>query len=144
MWTQPFSGERVQYNGAQAYACVLLLTSLRSTTLSIAGAVAGVLGLNNFTGFAFYGASVVLVNLAIALCLAHGQLDKYFVVTKPPAPDAAEALTPASAAKLRAPPSTIARALATLKWILLQGAQSNVLSFVLWWTFWYGVVHVYE
>ncbi|WFD35215.1 hypothetical protein MCUN1_002065 [Malassezia cuniculi] len=137
MWNQPFSGERVQYNGAQAYA-------LRSLTLSIAGSVAGVLGLNNLAGFAFYGISVAFVNTVIALVLARGQLERYFVVSAPPVPDAAEALTPKSAARLRAPRSAGSKAFSTIKWILLQGAQANVLSFVLWWTFWYGIVHVYE
>lgn len=81
------------------------------------------------------------MNTAIALVLARGNLERYFVVSNPPVPDAAEALTPKMAARLRTPPSTGMRVFATGKWILLQGAQTNVLSFVLWWTFWYGIVH---
>ena len=109
--------------------------------LSIAGSVSGVLGLNNLTGFAFYGISVAAVNVAIALVLARGNLERYFVVSSPPVPDAVEALTPKSAARLRTPPSTSKRVFSNAKWILFQGAQANVLSFVLWWTFWYGIVH---
>lgn len=31
-----------------------------------------------------------------------------------------------------------------MKLVFMEGAQENVLSYILWWTFWYGIVHVYD
>lgn len=79
---------------------------MRSTGLSIAGSVAGVLGLTNLHGLWFYALSVLLVNAAVLLVNAKGKPARYLQNHS-----------------------------------VLDGAQENAFSFVLWWTFWYGIVH---
>lgn len=116
--------------------------SFRSLTLSLAGAIAGVLGLQNLSGFAFFLCSVVFVNAVLVLVNAKGDPRAFFVLGSLPAiTDPSERLLPAKAAQLRAPPTPVQSALQLSRWVLLQGAQENALSFLLWWTFWYGIVH---
>ena len=111
-------------------------------TLSLAGAIAGVLGLQNLSGFAFFLCSVVFVNAVLVLVSAKGDPRAFFVLGSLPAiTDPSERLLPAKAAQLRAPPTPVQSALQLARWVLLQGAQENALSFLLWWTFWYGIVH---
>ncbi|WFD31837.1 hypothetical protein MSPP1_002877 [Malassezia sp. CBS 17886] len=137
-WNQPWDAERVAHNQAQSY-------SLRSMTLSVAGATAGVLGLKNLTGFAFFFVSVVFVNSVLLLVNAHGAPSRYFVLAMPPATThPGEQLVPAKAAELRKKPAPAAVALNIARWVLFQGVQDNMLSYVLWWTFWYGIIHVYD
>lgn len=114
---------------------------LRSLTLSIAGATAGVLGLTNAQGFGFYAASVVLVNVLILVVNARMQPSDYFILGGPTSTDPAEELAAANAAKERAPKTLIESAWELGKFIVLQGAQDNLLSFILWWTFFYAIVH---
>lgn len=116
--------------------------SFRSLTLSLAGCTAGVLGLENVAGFVFFTLSVVFVNTILLLVNAKARPEMYFVLGSPPViTDASERLLPAKAAQLRTPPTPSKRALQLAQWVALQGAQENVLSFLLWWTFWYAIVH---
>ncbi|PWN54367.1 hypothetical protein IE53DRAFT_323196 [Violaceomyces palustris] len=69
---QSFYLENVGHNARQTYY-------VRSTSLSVAGSVAGVLGLTNFSGFYFYLFSLLLVNGCILLINAKAQPSKYFI-----------------------------------------------------------------
>ncbi|WFD47825.1 hypothetical protein GLX27_002488 [Malassezia furfur] len=137
-WVQQFNTENVGFNLAQAH-------SFRSLTLSIAGSIAGVLGLQNLAGFGFFVLSVVFLNTVLLLVNAKGRPHAYFVLgSAPMTTDASERLVPAKAAQLRTPATPAQRARQLALWVLLQGAQENMLSFLLWWTFWYAIVHVYD
>ncbi|KAL9931185.1 hypothetical protein V8E36_009952 [Tilletia maclaganii] len=93
---------------------------LRSTALSLAGASAGVLGLRNLSGFYFFGLTLLLTNALLLVYNARSQPRKYIPHMGP------EASRPG------------------LVGLALQGGQENLFSFVLWWTFWFGIVHVYD
>lgn len=110
--------------------------------MSIAGSIAGVLGLQNLAGFGFFVLSVVFLNTVLLLVNAKGRPHAYFVLgSAPMTTDASERLVPAKAAQLRTPATPAQRARQLSLWVLLQGAQENILSFLLWWTFWYAIVH---
>lgn len=114
----------------------------RSLTLSIAGSIAGVLGLQNLSGFLFFFLSVVFVNVVLVFVQAHGKPEEYFSLY--PAPvltTALEKLVPSTAEKLRRPVSPVMKTLRIAQWIIFQGLQENILGFILWWTFWHGIVH---
>jgi len=137
-WDQHHDPAQIAYNLSQVHA-------LRSTTLTIAGSVAGVLGLKNIAGFAFFWGSVVFINTVILFVNAQAQPDRYFVMYSPPlAANALETLAPSKVEQLRAPPSSSRRLLALMWWMAVQGAQENLLPFITWWTFWHGIVHVYD
>lgn len=100
------------------------------------------MGLQNLDGFFFFLVSVVFVNLVLVCINAKGRPEDYFYIY--PAPvltTALDKLVPATAKKLRQPPSTFMRVLRIAQWAVFQGLQENILSFILWWTFWHGLVH---
>lgn len=114
----------------------------RSLTLSIAGSIAGVLGLQNLDGFLFFFLSVMFVNLVLVFINAHGNPEEYFSLY--PAPlltTSLEKLVPSTAEKLRQPVPPLMRAMRITQWVIFQGLQENILAFILWWTFWHGIVH---
>jgi ER membrane protein complex subunit 6 len=116
--------------------------SFRSLTLSIAGAIAGVLGLQNLWGFGFFLVSVAFVNVMLIAVNTSYKPEQYFVIVPPPVlTTALERLVPSKAEQLRKPQSLIRRAVFLGQWVLFQGAQENILSFMLWWTLWFGLVH---
>jgi len=96
--------ESVQHNSKALYY-------IRSTTSAIAGACAGVLGLTNLYGFAFYLAAYLFVGGVIFLANCRTRSDLYFR--------------------------------STLE-VFTGGAMDNALSYVLWWTLLYGLVHIYQ
>ncbi|KAK0528449.1 hypothetical protein OC834_003386 [Tilletia horrida] len=93
---------------------------LRSTALSLAGASAGVLGLRNLSGFYFFALTLLLTNALLLAYNARAQPKRYIPHLGPE----------------DARPGVVGLA--------LQGGQENLFSYVLWWTFWYGIVHVYD
>jgi len=97
--------ENVAFNSKQLYY-------IRSTVASISGAIAGVLGLTNLTGFAFYFLTSAVVGLVIVIANGKREPSLYF---KNGAWEAATA-----------------------------GLGDNALGYILWWTLFYGVVHIYE
>ncbi|KAK0554126.1 hypothetical protein OC846_002215 [Tilletia horrida] len=105
--------ENLAYNAKQIYF-------LRSTSLSLAGATAGVLGLRNLSGFYFFGAALLLTNSLLLLYNARSAPRKYIPFLGPE----------------ESRPGTLG--------LLVSGGQENLFSFVLWWTFWFGIVHVYD
>ncbi len=135
-------------------------TSIRSTTLSIAGSVSGILGLTNLSGFYFYLLSQLLVSLAIIFLNAHAAPAAYLL---PPAllrveqrsarvhdkvhMSASSGGAAQEAAQLQQAPARVGVAGQAWMWtrlLLLEGLTDNALSYVLWWTFWFGLVHVYD
>ncbi|CAD6885178.1 unnamed protein product [Tilletia controversa] len=93
---------------------------LRSTALSLAGASAGVLGLRNLSGFYFFAVTLLLTNLVLLAYNARAQPSKYVP----------------HLGTIATQPGVVGLA--------VQGGQENLFSYVLWWTFWYGIVHVYD
>ncbi|KAF7312349.1 Transmembrane protein 93 [Mycena indigotica] len=76
-----------------------------------AGAVAGILGLQNWAGFALFLASTLFTSFCIYFINCHGKPKKYF-------PDG---------------------------WTgLLSPGQENAFTFILVWTLFFGIVHVYD
>ncbi|KAI5480611.1 hypothetical protein MNV49_000307 [Pseudohyphozyma bogoriensis] len=85
---------------------------VKSTSSSISGAVAGVLGLTNLSGFLFYLVSSVAVGIVFAALNCKGRPAAYF------------------ANKSRE--------------VVLGGLLDNAFSFVLFWTLFYALVHIYD
>ena len=128
--------------------------SVRSTALSVAGGAAGVLGLTNWLGFGFYIISVLFTNLLVLGINANGSPSKYFISPSPPA----KPLTPSPAASTTSKNSKTKSVSATgpaltidprsgsfsvqdVAGFLVNGLTENAFSFILWWTFWFGIVH---
>ncbi|KAK7033030.1 hypothetical protein R3P38DRAFT_2920271, partial [Favolaschia claudopus] len=92
----------IKYNSA--------LTSVKFLASCFAGAVAGILGLTNWTGFALFLVSTLFTSLCINVINCHGHPAKYI---------------PGG-------------------WTgLLNPGTDNASTFVLVWTLFYGIVHVY-
>ncbi|EPQ27811.1 uncharacterized protein PFL1_04556 [Pseudozyma flocculosa PF-1] len=134
---QSYYPENVAHNAQQFYY-------IRSTSLSIAGSVAGILGLTNFSGLYLYALSLVVTNILILTINAKSTPQRYFVQPFS---------SPSSSSSPNAAPGKGAarKAATSEKWgtkqvvsTLFDGAQENGFSFVLWWTFWFAVVHVYD
>ncbi|KDN39691.1 hypothetical protein K437DRAFT_258964 [Tilletiaria anomala UBC 951] len=155
--SRAFYPEAVQHNVKQ-------ISYIRSISLSLAGSASGVLGLTNLNGFYFYIISQLLISLCILFINAKGQPTAYLV-------DAAVIDLQRKRARVHAameaksgggekakgrssqaqgfrqgqgPPGLVGTAWMWINLLLVDGAQDNVLSYVLWWTFWYGIVHVYD
>ncbi|KAJ7475754.1 hypothetical protein FB451DRAFT_1397158 [Mycena latifolia] len=93
----------VQYNSA--------LTTVKFLAACFAGAVAGILGLQNWAGFALFVASTLLTSLCIQSINCRGHPAKYI---------------PGG-------------------WTgLINPGQDNASTFILVWTLFYGIVHVYD
>ncbi|KAF8206564.1 hypothetical protein K438DRAFT_1962543 [Mycena galopus ATCC 62051] len=87
------------------------ITSVKFLAACFAGAVAGILGLTNWSGFALFLASTLLTSLCITFVNCAGHPAKYI---------------PGG-------------------WTgLLNPGQDNASTFVLVWTLFYGIVHVYD
>ncbi|KAJ6607405.1 hypothetical protein B0H10DRAFT_558745 [Mycena sp. CBHHK59/15] len=93
----------VQYNTS--------LTTVKFLSACFAGAVAGILGLQNWSGFALFLASTLCTSLCMHIINCHGQPGKY---------------VPGG-------------------WSgLLNPGQDNASTFILVWTLFFGIVHVYD
>ncbi|KAL4081377.1 hypothetical protein V8B97DRAFT_14676 [Scleroderma yunnanense] len=87
------------------------LTSVKFISACFAGAVAGILGLENWRGFALFAASVFLTSFVIYAVNCKGNPARYL------SGGFGELVNP---------------------------GQDNIFTFILVWTLFYGVVHVYE
>ncbi len=119
--------------------------SVRSISLSVAGAVTGVLGMTNFLGFAFYIVSVLLTNLLILGINASVHPSKYFISPSPPtkplsSTSSSKAVTKA-VKEMTIDPRSGSFAPMDVAGFLVNGLTENAFSFILWWTFWFGIVH---
>ncbi|CBQ69108.1 conserved hypothetical protein [Sporisorium reilianum SRZ2] len=149
---QSYYPENVAHNGKQ-------VEYVRSTALSVAGGVAGVLGLTNWLGFGFYVVSVLLTNLIVLGVNANGTPSKFFISPSPPAKPLASSSAPSTSAhskSAKGKPASAAKPALTIDprsgsfstqdvaGFLVNGLTENAFSFILWWTFWFGIVHVYD
>ena len=125
---------------------------VRSTALSVAGSVAGVLGLTNWLGFGFYIISVLLTNSLVLTINANGSPSKYFISPSPPAkplvssPNSSTSskkgsTETASSAGPTIDPRSGSFSTQDVAGFLINGLTENAFSFILWWTFWFGIVH---
>ncbi|TFK69415.1 hypothetical protein BDN72DRAFT_840383 [Pluteus cervinus] len=87
------------------------LTNIKFISACFAGASAGILGLENWRGFALFLTSTLFTSLCINTINCRGQVSKYMQ----------GGLTE-----------------------LLNPGQDNAFTFVLVWTLFYGIVHVYD
>ncbi|PWY97989.1 hypothetical protein BCV70DRAFT_218829 [Testicularia cyperi] len=140
---QSYYPENVAHNGKQ-------VEYVRSTSLSVAGSVAGVLGLTNFSGFGFYMISVLAVNLIVLAINAHGAPSRYLITPSPPRvsllKSSASGSSAKSVSKSAAGGTTIDPRSGEFSpqdklGFLITGLTDNAFSYILWWTFWYGIVH---
>ncbi|KAJ3192947.1 hypothetical protein HK101_005705 [Irineochytrium annulatum] len=99
----PVSGEAIQHN-------IRILNYTRSTLAAVAGAAAGILGLQGLSGFYFYLLASALMSAMLHVYSAKGQPGKYLV-----------------------------------GWwmVLTHEVVGSMFSYVLFWTLFYGLVHVY-
>ncbi|KAJ1017866.1 hypothetical protein NDA16_005182 [Ustilago loliicola] len=148
---QSYYPENVTHNAKQ-------VEYVRSTALSVAGSVAGVLGLTNWIGFGFYIVSVLLTNSLVLLINANGSPSKYFISPSPPvkpltspskSPSASNKNVKAKTVGGSGPSMTIdprsgSFSAQDVAGFLMNGLTKNAFSFILWWTFWFGIVHVYD
>ncbi|KAF8841572.1 hypothetical protein BDN67DRAFT_507953 [Paxillus ammoniavirescens] len=87
------------------------LTSVKFLSSCFAGAVAGILGLENWLGFALFAASVLSTSFVIYAINCKGNPSKYL-------------------------PGGLGE--------LVNPGQDNIFTFILVWTLFYGIVHVYD
>ncbi|KAG8881783.1 hypothetical protein FRB97_009118 [Tulasnella sp. 331] len=105
-----------EYQQMQVYPPHVLYNSQSLHTVkflssSFAGAVAGVLGLENFLGFGFFAGSTLVTSLSIWLIRCQGRPKKYMLGGM---------------------------------WELANPGQDNLFSYILFWTLFYALVHVYD
>lgn len=130
------------------------IDSVRSTSLSVAGGVAGVLGMTNWLGFGFYVISVVVTNLIVLGINANRAPSKYFISPSPPAKPLTSSTNVAPPSKnskvkflsntkqsLTIDPRCGSFSAQNAAGFLVNGLTENAFSFILWWTFWFGIVH---
>ncbi|KAA1479187.1 hypothetical protein DENSPDRAFT_886515 [Dentipellis sp. KUC8613] len=89
----------------------LLTTNVKFMSACFAGAVAGILGLENYAGFALFVASVLFTAFTMWAVNFKGRMSKYV-----------------HGGLLE----------------LVNPGQENLFSFILVWTLFYGIVHVYD
>ncbi|KIY43129.1 hypothetical protein FISHEDRAFT_78783 [Fistulina hepatica ATCC 64428] len=87
------------------------LSSVKFLTACLAGAVTGILGLENWAGFGLFALSTILTSLSIYFINCKGRPYKYILG------------------------NTIA---------LVNPGKDNAFTFVLVWTLFYAIVHVYD
>ncbi|TRM67441.1 hypothetical protein BD626DRAFT_564377 [Schizophyllum amplum] len=85
--------------------------TVKFTTASLAGAVAGILGLQHIKGFALFGASTLLTAFCLFALNCRGSPARYVPGGLP---------------------------------ALVNPGKDNAFTFVLLWTLFYGIVHVYD
>ncbi|KAH7887412.1 hypothetical protein F5I97DRAFT_1860198 [Phlebopus sp. FC_14] len=87
------------------------LTSVKFISSCFAGAVAGILGLENWRGFALFAVSLLSTSFVIYAINCKGKPTKYL-------------------------PGGLGE--------MVNPGQDNIFTFILVWTLFYGVVHVYD
>ncbi|KAL1666552.1 hypothetical protein GGF50DRAFT_113118 [Schizophyllum commune] len=87
------------------------VNTVKFITASLAGAVAGILGLQHIKGFALFGASTLLTAFCLFAINCRGSPARYVLGGLP---------------------------------ALVNPGKDNAFTFVLVWTLFYGIVHVYD
>ncbi|UZJ56307.1 hypothetical protein CBS101457_005627 [Exobasidium rhododendri] len=128
---QSFSPENVAHNAKQIYY-------VRSVLTSVAGSAAGIFGLTNLAGFYFYFVSLLLTNLAIFVVNVQFQPRRYLINFN----QAKEIKN----GKLDITSSASDESVKPLQYLLflVEGAQEMAFGYVLWWTLWFAIIHVYD
>ena len=112
------------------------------------------LGLTNWLGFGFYIVSVLLTNALVLAINAKRSPSKYFISPSPPSkplePSSSASITQKSSmakavrgagASLTIDPRSGSFSVRDVSGFLINGLTENAFSFILWWTFWFGIVH---
>lgn len=107
------------------------------------------LGLTNWLGFGFYIVSVLLTNSLVLLINAQSAPSKYFISPSPPTKpltasssnSTAGKNSKAAGAELTIDPRSGSFSPQDVASFLVNGLTDNAFSFILWWTFWFGIVH---
>ncbi|ETS60298.1 hypothetical protein PaG_05853 [Moesziomyces aphidis] len=133
---QSYYPENVAHNSKQ-------VEYVRSTALSVAGSVAGVLGMTNWLGFGFYAISVLVTNVLVLVVNANRTPSKYFITPSPPSKPLSTT-TKGKTGEVKIDPRSGSFTTQDTAAFLVSGLTENAFSFILWWTFWYGIVHVYD
>lgn len=121
--------------------CIIFVpNSIRSVVTSVAGSLAGVLGLINLTGFYLYLGTILFTNLAILLFNVHFDPQRYLFSFNPVP---VEKKGQDQGGKLDSNGKN--SSLLQLTWpylsFLLEGAQEMAFGYVLWWTLWTALIH---
>ncbi|WOO84151.1 uncharacterized protein LOC62_05G007672 [Vanrija pseudolonga] len=105
-----------------------VIGSVATLTACFSGAIAGILGLTNLTGFALYLATAVATGVTVAAVKCNFDVGKY-------SPQAHSDAGPQGAVVV-----------ASWKgWVELMGlGQENLLGFLLFWIGGYALIHVYD
>lgn len=105
------------------------IESVRSTCSCLSGSFAGILGLTNLSGIGFYLASLTITNSLILIVNWLRLL-----------------VTPNSNSSSH-PQSSLDNVLSNLKFgyrFWSSGLIDNAFGFILWWTLFYGSIHIYD
>lgn len=110
--------------------------------------------MTNWLGFGFYIVSVLLTNVIVLGINANGSPSKYFITPSPPLKPLASQPTAAAPSKnskvktlgstkqpLTIDPRSGSFSAKDVVSFLANGLTENAFSFILWWTFWFGIVH---
>lgn len=104
---------------------------------SVAGSLAGVLGLINLTGFYLYLGTILFTNLAILLFNVHFDPQRYlFSFNTVPTEKKVHIKTERNHNS-----STIFQSGWPYLTFILEGAQEMAFGYVLWWTLWTALIH---
>ncbi|KAJ3719205.1 hypothetical protein C8R42DRAFT_722890 [Lentinula raphanica] len=102
----------------------LTLTSIKFLSAVFAGATAGILGLTNLAGFGLFALAMLWSAGCVYVVCCKGKLEKYM------------------------PGAVTAKAINGSGWSgvmeLVNPGSDNAFTFVLVWTLFYGIVHVYD
>ena len=113
------------------------------------------LGLTNWLGFGFYVLSVLFTNSLVLAINAESSPSKYFISPSPPSRPLSTSESSGSTSSKNSKVKVAAGGSASLSIdprsgsfsaqdvasFLVNGLTENAFSFILWWTFWFGIVH---
>ncbi|KIK64592.1 hypothetical protein GYMLUDRAFT_220570 [Collybiopsis luxurians FD-317 M1] len=106
----------------------LVLTSIKFISSAFAGAVAGILGLTNFAGFGLFACAMLWASFCVYVVCCGGRLGSYLPSAIAAAPKGKGNESGSGSGLLE----------------LLNPGSDNAFTFVLVWTLFYGIVHVYD
>ncbi|EFP87182.1 uncharacterized protein PGTG_13401 [Puccinia graminis f. sp. tritici CRL 75-36-700-3] len=105
------------------------IDSIRSTCSCLSGSLSGIIGLTNFSGLGFYLASFTLVNLTILLVNYLRLLAGYSSILP---------------VKNHSVAKNLSQNLKFSSAFWGAGLIDNSFGFILWWTLFYGLIHIYD
>ncbi|OAV96815.1 hypothetical protein PTTG_03536 [Puccinia triticina 1-1 BBBD Race 1] len=105
------------------------IDSIRSTCSCLSGSLTGIIGLTNFSGLSFYLASFTITNLIILL-VNYLRLILGYSSIQP--------------VKNQSTFQNLAENLKFSYAFWISGLIDNSFGFILWWTLFYGLIHIYD